>query len=131
MAKSKNPNTISFSNSNGSTGNIALNAGTVSAGICNIGGMSTIQDPMAWKTIFEADQIILNGLNDKKDDGSNLADYVTAQDDRLERIEKRLDILKYNDKLEGKHKDLQKLGEEYRALEAQLTTWELIKGDDT
>ena len=40
--------------------------------------------------------------------------------ERLSQIEKRLDILVINPKLEAKYEQLKKLGEEYRALEKDL-----------
>lgn len=40
--------------------------------------------------------------------------------ERLNQIEKRLDILIINPKLEAKYEQLKKLGEEYRALEKDL-----------
>lgn len=55
--------------------------------------------------------------------------YITNEDifiqgvglnERLSNIEKRLDILVINPKLEAKYEQLKKLGEEYRALEKDL-----------
>lgn len=83
--------------------------------------------------VLDSSNITLGHLNTKSDV------YITNEDifikgvglnERLSNIEKRLDILVINPKLEAKYEQLKKLGEEYRALEKELLdkdkVWEIL-----
>lgn len=50
-----------------------------------------------------------------------------GRDDRLDRIEKRLEILTHNVKLEELYPELKELGDKYKALEEKLTTFQILK----
>lgn len=73
--------------------------------------------------VLDSSIVALGHMNMKSDV------YITNEDifikgvglnERLSNIEKRLDILVINPKLEAKYEQLKKLGEEYRALEKDL-----------
>lgn len=87
----------------------------------------TIINPINTSSIYTTSNIttfpwgVQNSFNDKvKITSEDIFIDGQGLSERLEKIEKRLDILVVNPALEQKYEQLKKLGEEYRQLEKEL-----------
>lgn len=128
-----NNSSLAITLTNGSTNISSGNLNNLYPYVVNSSGAYTISnitgaDNFSWKDSLTENALHVKG--DAKFEGDIKIKGISLSD-RLDEIEKRLNILRPNEKLEEKWDELKALGEAYRKLEAEIIEkqkmWDLLK----